>query len=85
MVFAHLKGIEQGLDLKVTAGVHKGCLHLMTTKDSPLSKPEDLKGKSIGRPGSTSWFFAARVLGLLGMDIKRDVEWKVYPPAVLHP
>jgi NitT/TauT family transport system substrate-binding protein len=85
MVFAHLKGIEQGLDLKVTAGVHKGCVHLMTTKDSPLSKPEDLKGKRIGTPGSTSWFFAARVPGLLGMDIKRDVEWKVYPPAVLHP
>jgi NitT/TauT family transport system substrate-binding protein len=28
--------------------------------------------------GGSPWFFAARVLGSLGMDIKHDVEWKVY-------
>jgi NitT/TauT family transport system substrate-binding protein len=83
MVIAQLKAIEQGLDLKITAGVHKGCMHVLTAKDSPLSKPEDLKGKRIGTPGGSSWFFAARVLGSLGMDIKRDVEWKAHPPAEL--
>ena len=33
--------------------------------------------------GGSPWFFAARVLGSLGMDIKHDVEWKVYPLAEL--
>ena len=85
MVMTYLKPIEQGLDLKFTAGVHKGCMHLLTAKDSSLSKPEDLKGKRIGVQGMgvSPWFFAARVLGSLGMDIKGDVEWKIYPVAEL--
>ena len=84
-MLTYLKPIEQGLDVKFTAGVHKGCMHVLTAKDSPLSKPEDLKGKRIGvsQIGGSPWFFAARVVGSLGMDIKRDVEWKVYPLAEL--
>jgi NitT/TauT family transport system substrate-binding protein len=85
MVMTYLKPIEQGLDVKFTAGVHKGCMHVLTAKDSPLSKPEDLKGNRIGvsQMGGSPWFFAARVIGSLGMDIKHDVKWKVYPLAEL--
>jgi NitT/TauT family transport system substrate-binding protein len=86
MVITYLKSIEQGLDVNITAGVHKGCMHMLTGKDSPLSKPEDLKGKRIGVQGigTSPWFFAARVVSSLGMDIKHDVEWKVYPLAELR-
>ena len=81
MVETYLKSIAQGLDVKITAGVHKGCMHVLTAKDSPLSKPEDLRGKRIGVQGigTSPWFFAARVASSLGMDIKHDIEWKVYP------
>jgi NitT/TauT family transport system substrate-binding protein len=85
MLITYLKSIEQGLDVNITAGVHKGCMHVLTAKDSPLSKPEDLKGKRIGVQGigTSPWFFAARVVSSLGMDIKHDIEWKVYPLAEL--
>jgi NitT/TauT family transport system substrate-binding protein len=86
MVITYLKSIEQGLNLNITAGVHKGCMHVLTAKDSTLSKPEDLKGKRIGVQGigTSPWFFAARVVSSLGMDIKHDVEWQVYPLAELR-
>jgi NitT/TauT family transport system substrate-binding protein len=82
MLITYLKSIEQGLDVNITAGVHKGCMHVLT---ATLSKPKDLKGKRIGVQGfgSSPWFFAARVVSSLGMDIKHDVEWKVYPLAEL--
>src|SRR5262249_57199978 len=85
MVIAYLKSIEQDLDVNITAGVHKGCMHVLTAKDSLLSKPDDLKGKRIGVQGigTGPWFFAARVVSSLAMDIKHDVEWKVYPLAEL--
>jgi NitT/TauT family transport system substrate-binding protein len=58
MLITYLKSIEQGLDVNITAGVHKGCMHVLTAKDSPLSKPEDLKGKRIGVQGigTSPWF-----------------------------
>jgi NitT/TauT family transport system substrate-binding protein len=60
-------------------------VHVLVAGDSPLSKPEDLRGKRIGVQGigTSPWYFAARVVGSLGMDIKHDVEWKVYPLAEL--
>jgi NitT/TauT family transport system substrate-binding protein len=83
-----LKPIEQGMDVKITGGVHTGCLRLQVGAQSDL-KVADLKGKRIGVPthiGSPPYLFASRVLAANGIDPspeKKEVEWVAFPPAEL--
>jgi sulfonate transport system substrate-binding protein len=81
-----LKPIEQGLDVKITGGVHSGCLRVQAGVKSSIKSVEDLKGKRIGVPtnlGSPPFLFASRVLAAHGMNPRKDVEWVVLPPEVL--
>jgi NitT/TauT family transport system substrate-binding protein len=81
-----LKPIESGLDVKITGGVHSGCLRVQAGVKSEIKSPKDLKGKRIGVPthlGSPPFLFTSRVLAANGMDPKKDVEWVVLPPDVL--
>ena len=59
-----LKPIEQGLDVKITGGVHSGCLRVQAGASSEIKTAADLKGKKIGIPtmGSPPFLFASRVL-----------------------
>jgi NitT/TauT family transport system substrate-binding protein len=72
-----LKPIEQGLDVKITGGIHAGCLRVQTGIDSEIKTAADLKGKKIGIPtmGSPPFLFTSRVLHAAGMDPAKDVEW----------
>ncbi len=81
LVMNYLKPISEGLDAKFTAGVHRGCLHILAPKDSAIKTAADLKGKRIGVPalGSSPWVFAVRVVGDQGYDYQKDVEWKPFP------
>ncbi|WP_084441837.1 ABC transporter substrate-binding protein [Termitidicoccus mucosus] len=85
LLMNYIKPIEQGLDVKVTAGVHRGCVRILVPDTSPITGPAGLKGKRIGVPalGSSPWIFAARVISELGGDIRRDVEWKPFPAGEL--
>lgn len=84
-----LKPIEQGLDVKITGGVHTGCLRLQVAKGSKIESVKELKGKRIGIPthiGSPPFLFASRVLLASGIDPdpqKKDVTWLAFPPEVL--
>ena len=81
-----LKPIESGLDVKITGGVHSGCLRVQAGVKTDIKSPRDLKGKRIGVPthlGSPPFLFTSRVLAANGMDPKKDVEWVVLPPDVL--
>jgi NitT/TauT family transport system substrate-binding protein len=81
-----LKPIEQGLDVKITGGVHSGCLRVQAGATGPIQSVADLKGKKIGVPthlGSPPFLFASRVLAAHGMNPSKDVEWVVLPPDVL--
>jgi NitT/TauT family transport system substrate-binding protein len=83
-----LQPIAQGLDLRITGGIHTGCLRVLTSKGSSIRSPRDLRGKKIGIPthrSSPPHMFAARVVAAQGMDPDnpKDVEWKVMAADVL--
>jgi NitT/TauT family transport system substrate-binding protein len=84
-----LKPIEAGLDVKITGGIHTGCLRVQAGAKSDIQKVEDLRGKRIGVPthiGSPPYLFASRVLAAHGIDPdleKKEVTWLVFPPDVL--
>ena len=55
-----LKPIEKGLDVKITGGIHSGCLRIQAGTKSDISRWE-LKGKKIGVPtaiGSPPFLFS---------------------------
>jgi NitT/TauT family transport system substrate-binding protein len=63
-----LKPMEQGLDAKITGGVHTGCLRLQVAANSKIQSPKELKGKKIGvstHLESPPHLFASRVLKAL--------------------
>ena len=84
-----LKPIEQGLDVKITGGIHTGCLRVQAGAKTDIQKVEDLKGKKIGVPthiGSPPYLFASRVLAAHGVDPdpeKKEVVWLTFQPSEL--
>jgi NitT/TauT family transport system substrate-binding protein len=85
LVMLFLKPIEQGVDVKFLAGIHRGCLRVQTSTTSPIHTVDDLRGKTIGIPGmgTPPFIFANRVLTAHGIDPSKDITWKVYPAGEL--
>lgn len=85
LVMYFLKPIEQGLDVKFTAGIHTGCLRVQAGVRGNIHSVQDLRGKRIGVPGmgTPPFIFANRVLGANGIDASKDVEWRVFPAGEL--
>ena len=89
LVMYVLKGVEKSSDLKITAGVHTGCLRVQVGTKSTVTSVAELKGKKIGVPtnvGSPPFMFASRVLAAAGIDpsLEADqVTWVAYPPDLL--
>src|SRR5712672_946459 len=85
LVMYFLKPIEQGLDVKFTGGIHRGCLRVQAGVNSSISKIQDLRGKRIGVPGmgTPPFIFANRVLGANGIDPGKEITWRVFPAGEL--
>src|SRR5689334_5823412 len=85
LVMYFLKPIEQGLDVKFTGGIHRGCLRVQAAAKGNIQSVKDLRGKRIGVPGmgTPPFIFANRVLGANGIDAKKDVTWLVFPAGEL--
>ena len=81
-----LKPLEQGFDVKITAGTHGGCLRLLVPSDSGINDLAGLKGKSIAVTdiASPAKNFFSVLLARSGLDPEADVDWRVYPGELLR-
>ncbi len=85
MALRWLKPLEQGFDVRITAGVHGGCIRLLGSKSANIDSLESLRGKSIAisDQASPAKNFFSIVLAKKGIDPVQDVEWRQYPGNLL--
>src|SRR4051812_28847525 len=85
LIMYFLKPIEQGLDVKFTGGIHRGCLRVQAPINGKIRTIGDLRGKRIGVPGmgTPPFIFANRVLGAHGIDPGKEITWLVFPAGEL--
>src|SRR5438094_3954198 len=85
LVMYFLKPIEQGLDVKLTGGIDRGCLRVQAPVNGTINTVSDLRGKRIGVAGmgTPPFIFAARVLGAHGIDPAKGITWRVFPAGEL--
>src|SRR5947208_15777430 len=85
LVMYFLKPVEQGLDVKFTGGIHRGCLRGQAATKGNIHTINDLKGKPIDVPGmgTPPFIFANRVLGANGIDPSKEITWRVFPAGEL--
>jgi NitT/TauT family transport system substrate-binding protein len=86
ILHAWLKPIEQGVDAKIAAGLHGGCLRLVAATKSGIKTLADLKGKSIATDqlGGSAMSFFSVLISKQGLDPTKDVSWRAYPPDQLE-
>ncbi|MDR0846549.1 MAG: ABC transporter substrate-binding protein [Lactobacillales bacterium] len=83
-----IQPLANGAKIKITTGLHTGCLQILTRDDGSIKTAADLKGKKIGVPsvaGSPATF-ARRVLSDAGLNVdleKGDVEFIAYDASAL--
>lgn len=85
MALRWLKPLEQGFDVKITAGIHGGCMRLLGSTPQGITSLESLRGKTIGiadMAGPARNFFSIYLLKQ-GIDPERDVTWKQFPGDLL--
>src|ERR1700731_3571472 len=85
LIMYFLKPVEQGLDVKFTGGIHRGCLRVQAATKGNVRSIKDLRGKRIGVPGmgTPPFIFANRVLGARGIDPSKEITWRVFPAGEL--
>jgi NitT/TauT family transport system substrate-binding protein len=80
-----LKPLEQGFDVRITAGVHGGCIRLLGSKAANIDSLESLRGKAIGisDQASPAKNFFLIFLAKKGIDPIQEIEWRQYPANLL--
>jgi NitT/TauT family transport system substrate-binding protein len=86
MALRWLKPLEQGFDVKISAGTHGGCMRVLSRTNSGVEKLADLKGKIVAvgdLAGPDKNFFSIQ-LAKQGIDPNKDVDWRAYPGNLLQ-
>lgn len=85
MALRWLKPLEQGFDVKITTGIHGGCMRLLAQKGSAFNNLASLKGKAVGVSdmASPSRNFFSILFARQGVDPVKDIDWRVYPADLL--
>jgi len=85
MALRWLKPLEQGFDVRITAGVHGGCIRLLGSKAANITSLESLRGKTIAisDQASPAKNFCSIAFAKKGIDPVRDVDWRQYPSDLL--
>lgn len=75
-----LRPLAEGLNVRVVAGLHAGCIRVVSPNPMDLSRLEDLRGKLIAtdRIGGASMNLLSALLGAQGIDPRRAVAWRAY-------
>src|SRR5262249_1641213 len=88
LVMYLLQAIEKKADVKITGGIHTGCLRLQVSAKSDIKSIDQLRGKKIGVPThkfSPPHMFASRVLAAKGFQHpQEDAEWLPFDPGDLE-
>lgn len=73
--------VDDGLPVVMLAGVHLGCYELFAT--DRIRAFRDLKGKTIpvSQIGGGQHVFLSAMLGYVGVDPRKDINWVVHSPA----
>jgi NitT/TauT family transport system substrate-binding protein len=85
MALRWLKPLEQGFDVRITTGVHGGCMRLLGSKSGGIDSLASLRGKSIAisDEASPAKNFFSIVFTKHGIDPEKDIEWRPYPGDLL--
>jgi NitT/TauT family transport system substrate-binding protein len=81
-LYGWLRAIQRGLDARLTAGLHGGCVRLMAAAASPIRELGDVKGATIAteRLGGPTMDFFVSLLRKHEIDPAREVRWRAYRP-----
>ncbi|GHU34322.1 sulfonate ABC transporter substrate-binding protein [Spirochaetia bacterium] len=79
--FQYFPGVYNGLDVKLIGGLHEGCIKILVPVNSPITRLEDLRGKTIAvdEIGGTPMSVASVVAGSVGIDPQTQITWVPYP------
>src|SRR5205807_616209 len=85
MALRWLKPLEQGFDVRITAGVHGGCIRLLCPKAAGITSLESLRGKTIAisDQASPAKNFCSIVFAKNGIDPVKEIDWRQYPADLL--
>jgi NitT/TauT family transport system substrate-binding protein len=85
MALRWLKPLEQGFDVRLTTGIHGGCMRLFTSQTSGIDAVAKLKGKAVGVSdlASPDKNFFSILAAQQGLDPLKDIDWRVYPADLL--